>query len=396
MSVFQYHALTRQGRLMKGTLEAADQQQAEQSLKDMNLDIQMLSKDNTARSHSVVGRSELLLFNQQLSAMAQSGIPLEKSIRHIAAEVATAGSRNLLMGIADDLEAGLPAEQVFEKRKGQFPVLYGRIVKAGIRTGRLSEMLVSLNRHLITAIQMRQTIIEAVTYPAVVAFVALIVLSWIIGYMVPTMRPIFADMGSEIPAITGFILSSPEYVKYVWLGLVVLGISIWLLVHIGKSNAAVQRKLEWFYLHIPLVGRMYRFSGLSRLADALALLVNSGCDIPEALELAAETTGRSRLIRDCGIIAGRIRSGESLVEAGQGIEQLPGLFLYSAQLGIQRNELSDNLYSMSDMYQQQAKINCSRLSALLTPTLLVFLGLFIGFIVLSMFMPMVNMIEDLG
>lgn len=396
MSVFQYHALTRQGRLMKGTLEAADQQQAEQSLKDMNLDIQMLSKDNTARSHSAVGRSELLLFNQQLSAMAQSGIPLEKSIRHIAAEVATAGSRKLLMGIADDLEAGLPAEQVFEKRKGQFPVLYGRIVKAGIRTGRLSEMLVSLNRHLITAIQMRQTIIEAVTYPALVALVALVLLSWIIVYMIPMMRPIFADMGSEIPAITGFILCWPEYIKYVWIALAVLGISIWFLTHIGKSNAAVQRKLEWLYLSLPLVGRMYRFSGLSRLADALALLVNSGCDIPEALELAAETTGRSRLSRDCGIVAGRIRSGESLIEAGQGVEQLPGLFMYSAQMGIQRNELSDNLYNMSDMYQQQAKISCGRLSAMLTPMLLVFLGVLIGFIVLSMFMPLVAMMESLG
>ncbi len=396
MSVFQYHALTKQGRLMKGTLEAADQQQAELTLKEMDLDIQMLSKDTTPRSHTVVSRSELLLFNQQLSAMAQSGIPLEKCIRHIACEVAGSSSRKMLEEIANDLEAGQPPDQVFEKRKGRFPVLYGRIVKAGIKTGRLSEMLVSLNRHLITAIQMRQALIEAITYPAVVALVALVVLSWIIGYMVPSMKTIFADMGSEIPLVTSFILCWPEYIKYVWITLAGLGLAGWLLTVIGRNNPAVQRKLEWLYLHLPLVGRMYRFSGLSRLADALALLVNSGCDIPEALELAAETTGRSRLIRDCGIVAGRIRSGESLIEAGQGVEQLPSLFMYSAQIGIQRNELSDNLYSMSDMYHQQARINCSRLSALLTPILLVFLGLLIGFIVLSMFMPMVKMIEDLG
>lgn len=396
MSVFQYNALTREGRLMKGTLEASDHQQAELTLKGMNLDIQSLSKDDKIETKSSVSRSELLLFNQQLAAMAQSGIPLEKGIRQIASEVASKTSRILLEGIATDLENGMPPEQVFDKRKSQFPVLYGRIVKAGIRTGRLSDMLVSLNKHLITTIQMRQALIEATTYPLIISFVALVVLSAIIKFIVPTFATTFTDMGSEIPAITNMILTCPNYVNYVWLGLAAIILSICLLVFIGRRNQSVQKKLESFYGRLPFIGRMYRYSGLSRLADSLALLVNSGCDIPEALELAAETTGRSKLTGDCAIVANRIRSGENLMEAAQGMKQLPGLFMYSAQLGIQRNELSDNLYSVSEMYQQQAKITSGRLSAILTPLLVVFLGIIIGTIVIALFMPMVKMIEDLG
>lgn len=396
MSVFQYNALTIQGRLMKGTLEASDHHQAEQTLKEMNLDIQSLSKENKVETKSAVSRSELLLFNQQLMAMAQSGIPLEKGIRQIASEVASNKSRKLLEDIATDLESGMPPEQVFDRQSGKFPVLYGRIIKAGIRTGRLSDMLVSLNKHLTITIQMRQALIEAITYPMIIFCVALIVLSSVVKFIVPHFASIFDEMGSRIPAITSMVLSWPGYVNYVWLALAAIVMAVFILASVSRTNKSVQLKLESFYTVLPLIGRMYRYSGLSRLADSLALLVNSGCDIPEALELAAEATGRSKLTEECSVIADRIRSGENLMEASQGMKQLSGLIIYSAQLGIQRNELADNLYSVSEMYQQQAKVSSSRLSATLTPLLIVFLGVIIGVIVISLFMPLVRMLEDLG
>ncbi len=395
MAIFKYHALTRNGQLMKGSLEASDEGQARSLLTDMNLDVQLIDIDKTHTTASAVNRSELLLFNQQLASLAASGIPLEKGIRQIASEVAGRPIRKLLEEIADDLEKGEPVEQVFEKRKSRFPLLYGKIMKAGIVSGRLSEMLVSLNKHLVTATQMRQAIIEAITYPLVIFFVAAIIITGIVTFIIPSFGVMYADMGSDLPAITEFLLMWPEFIGYFWLVLF-LTVGGSYIIHLYSLRSFSMRvALEGVYSKIPFLGRMYFYNGLSRLADNLGLLINSGSDIPEALEMAAETTGRQSLIKECNKISSRIRHGENLVEATQDCTVIPGLFMYSAQLGIQRNELVDNMYSISEMYRQQTKIASGRLASVLTPVMIVCLGGSIAVVVLALFLPMVKMIEDL-
>ena len=396
MAVFKYHALTDSGRLMKGTLEAASKEQADQALQEMNLKVEMLEKDTQVNTERIVNRSELLLFNQQLASMTQAGIPLDKGIREIAGDVASGSTRKLLEGIADDLEKGVAVDQAFEKRKSLFPVLYGQIVKAGIKSGRLNEMLVSLNKHLITSIQMRQTLIEALTYPAIVFIVALTVITGVLKGVVPSFKGVISDMGSDIPPMTQWILTWPRYVDYAWLGLILITVAIVFTHYYARYSKPLKSNLEGLYGCLPVIGRMYRCSGLSKLADSLALLINSGSDIPDAIELAAATTGRQGIITDCNTIAQRIRSGENFVEASEGCNTLPGIFMYSAQLGIQRNELSDNLYNLSEMYQEQTRIFRGRIQAILTPIMIVFLGFVISLIVIGLFMPLVRMIEDLG
>ena len=380
---------------MKGSVEAANSQQAEDMLLEMNLELQSLEKDTKQESKNPVGRSELLLFNQQLSAMAASGVPLEKGIRHISNEASFGSTKKLLQNIADDLENGIPADQAFDKHSKYFPVLYGKIVKAGIQSGRLNEMLISLNKHLVTSIQMRQSLIEAITYPLVVFLVAVAVLTWIFTSVVPSFRGLYAEW-MAMPPITELLFKLSAVFQYLWIVILIVMIAIVLLVKFGSSVPSLQRRLESVYNGLPIIGRMYRSSALSKLADSLALLIASGSDFPDALELAAETTGRERLSFECHTIAHRVRQGENIIEASSDCKELPGIFMYSAQLGIQRNMLTDNLYNISDMFYQQAKVASVRLSALLTPILIVLLGLSISGVVVGLFLPMVAMIEDLG
>ena len=397
MSIFKYHALTDSGRLMKGTIEAADREQADQALKEMNLKIELLEKDSQTYVERSVNRSELLLFNQQLASMTQAGIPLDKGIREIAGDVASGPTRRLLQEIADDLEKGIAVDQAFEKRKSMFPVLYGRIVKAGIKSGRLNEMLVSLNKHLVTAIQMKQTLIEALTYPAIVFMVSLVIFTGISKLIIPSFGDIFHDMGNELPLITEFVVFQvPILVNYVWLGIILVLVVIIFSGISCRQSTEYKAFIEKIYAQLPVVGRMYSCSGLSKLADSLALLINSGSDIPDAIELAAEATDREGIKKDCFTIAQRIRSGENFIEASQGCSNLPGIFMYSAQLGIQRNTLSENLYNISQMYHEQVKIFRGRVTAIVTPLMIVCLGFIISFCVIGLFLPLVKLIEDLG
>jgi len=149
-------------------------------------------------------------------------------------------------------------------------------------------------------------------------------------------------------------------------------------------------------LHIPVIGRLYHHSLLSRMAETMALLVGAGCDMTECLRLGATAAGSEKLRYESERLAQRIEQGNNLLEAGQDARVLPRLFLYSAQLGAQRNELQDNLHSLGDMYANQAKAGQSRLQAILLPVMLVVVGGFLLMAILSMFLPMIQVVTSLS
>ncbi len=163
MTMFEYNAIVSADRLMKGTIEAGSREEAGELLKQMQLTVNSIEKAKPQKPKTAIGRNEFLLFNQQLASITKAGIPLERGLRELSNDVSSKSMRNLIDAIANDLEAGVSIEKAFEKRQKHFPPLYGKILKAGVETGRLSEMLASLNRQLEVANQTRRIIFEAIS-----------------------------------------------------------------------------------------------------------------------------------------------------------------------------------------------------------------------------------------
>ena len=163
MATFEYNALTSAGRLMKGTIEAGSREEASELLKQMQLSVNSIDKAKPKKPRTAIGRNQFMLFNQQLASITKAGIPLEKGLRELSTDVGSKSMRKLIDDIASELEAGVKIEEAFKKRQKRFPPLYGRILKAGVETGRLSEMLTSLNRHLELAGRTRRIIFEAIS-----------------------------------------------------------------------------------------------------------------------------------------------------------------------------------------------------------------------------------------
>jgi type II secretory pathway component PulF len=149
-------------------------------------------------------------------------------------------------------------------------------------------------------------------------------------------------------------------------------------------------------LRIPAFGPLYHSSILSKMAEAMSMMVAAGCDMPACLRLGPDATGSETLKREGDLIAGQIEQGTGILEAGQFCQVLPRFFLYSIQLGSQRNELADNLRSLGDMYAQQVRSVQLRLQGLLLPVMIVIVGLFIMAIIVAIFLPMVKIISILG
>ena len=397
MATFEYNALTSAGRLMKGTIEAGSRDEADEQLRQMQLSVNSIDKAKPEKPKTAIGRNEFLLFNQQLASITKAGIPLEKGLRELANDVSSKSMRRLVHAIADELEAGASIEQAFEKRQKHFPPLYGRILKAGVETGRLSEMLTSLNRHLETATQTRRIIFEAISYPAVILTLAAIIITGVFTFIIPQFGTVLTEMtsGDQLPLLTRSFLSMAQNVGPFWLTVGFLAAVIVVAFIVLSRFPAGRRFKESLLIGIPVIGRVYHSSLLSRMAEAMAITVAAGSDMPAALRLSAGTTGSEHLILESETLASQTEQGANLVEAGQLCRTIPGLFLYSIQLGAQRNELQDNLYSLGQMYADQARCGQARLQAALLPVMLVCVGCFLALTILAMFAPMIQIITSL-
>jgi type IV pilus assembly protein PilC len=398
MATFEYNALTSAGRLMKGTIEAGTHQEAGELLKQMQLAVNSVEEAKPKKPKTAIGRNEFVLFNQQLASITKAGIPLERGLRELVGDIQSKSMRKLVDAIADELEAGVSVEQAFEKRQKHFPPLYGRILKAGVETGRLSEMLTSLNRHLEMATQTRRIIFEAMTYPAVILVLASIILTGVFMFIIPQFGTVLSEMteAKELPALTRLFLSMSQNVVPFWITVGLVIAAIFALFLMLSTFPAGRRFKESLLLKMTVIGRVYHSSILSRMAEAMAIMVAAGSDMPLSLRLSSGSTGSEKLVLESEALASRVEQGANILEAGQFCRMIPRLFLYSIQLGTQRNELQDNLYSLGQMYAEQARCGQARLQAVLLPVMLIGVGCFLAMTILAMFLPMISILTALS
>ena len=398
MATFEYNALTSAGRLMTGTIEAPSLEQAGALLRDMQLTVNEIIRAKVKMPKTAIGRSEFLLFNQQLASITKTGIPLEKGLREIAADVGSRRMRRLITEIADELERGSSIEDAIQKRQRHFPVLYGQILKAGVESGRLSEMLTSLNHHLELAAATRRIIFEALCYPAVVFALAAVIITMIFILVVPQYAEVIEDMmenRASLPALTQWFLAMADHVVQFWGGVLLFVCAIVIVFVLLSGAPAGRRFKESILLQMPVIGRVYHCGSLAKMAEAMALLVGAGCTMPTCLGLASGASGREKLKLYCEVLPSRADEGTGIVDAAYFCRVIPRLFLYSIQLGSQRNELQDNLHGLGEMYSAQTRCMQARLQSILPAAMIIFLGLIVGLMVLSMFLPPVRMVTVL-
>ncbi len=396
--MFQYQALTQEGRLMTGRVEAGTSEEAHATLTQMKLTVDSLEKVKKTASKTVVGRNEFLLFNQQLASITKAGIPLEQGLREVARDISSPKMRRLIEEVAKDLESGMEIDQAFSKRQSQFPMLYSRILKAGVETGRLSEMLTSLNRHIDLGNQTRRIIIEAMAYPGMVLLIAAVILTGVFQFIIPQFAETLHEMvgGSQLNPITTAILAVGGNVLPFWAGLVCLVGAIALIFSAFGTNVRGRQWRESFIRCIPVVGRIYEQGTLGRFSEAMAILICAGTDMGSSLRLAAQSTSSEQLILESDLLADQMEQGTPVLEAGQFCRVIPRFFLYSIQLGMQRNELQDNLHNLSSMYSGQARQGQSRLQSVLLPAMVILVGGVVALAVLAVFLPMIGVITSLS
>lgn len=388
---FAYRAQTAAGTAISGTIDAAGAEDAGRKLAAMNLRVLELRGEAPPRPRRL-GGDDLIAFNQQLAQLAQAGMPLEYGLRLIAQDMRRGGMAGTVQAVADEMERGASVGEAFNKHASRFPPLYGRLVDAGIRTNNLPGMLLNIGRHLELVYRLRATLWRALSYPLMV-LVAIGLLLVLMGiWVIPQFTEIFGEFGIKLPWSTQVLIAISDRLPIIGLslaGLVVILPIVWMLLRAARMDLAV---IDTILLPLPLIGPVLKRNLVARWCDVLRLGVDAGMDLPAAIDLAGEAVFSRPIRADGQRIAEAIRSGQS--EPVDRLRFLPATIPAAIAFSSQQNQLSQTLTTLSGMYQEQAELRLAALPAVLTPLLLLFMAVTIGFVMLGLLAPMLSLIQS--
>ena len=299
MPAYTYEALTELGATERGVVEADSERAARTQLRSQSLiplKVEAVAQDKphvrgdvVLWSARVFSRTDVVVWTRQLASLVGAGLPLERALSALSEEAATPAQRDLVAQIRAEVNAGAPLAQALAQHPREFDNLFTAVIEAGEQSGRLSQVLLQLAQDLESAHAMRNKLLAASLYPAIVSGVALLIVLFLLAYVVPQVAQVFTSTQRSLPALTVAMLFISEVVQATWLAALVLLIAGAVALKLLLRQSAFRRAFDMAWLRLPLLGRLSLGYNAARFASTLALLVGAGVPILKALQTAAQT-----------------------------------------------------------------------------------------------------------
>ena len=397
MPWFEYEGQTPGGTAIAGRIEARDREAALDELGQMLIEVRELRADAGPPTRAAgLSENDFLFFNEQLASLSQAGIALDEGLALLARDIESPRLRRWIEEIVEDLRRGIPVDQAIARREAGLPVLYSRVVRAGIETSQLPTTLLNLNQHLRLAGTTRRMMWETATYPLMVALFALAITSVFFLFIVPQFRPLYEEFGdARLPAVTLFMLELSRVFPILLLvtGIVVAaGVLGWRLLCMTPRGRHLRERI---LLGIPMIGHIHRISVVARFVRAVAAAVGTGLPLPQALRLASGATGSTILTCEAEYLATEVERGQSPMIAARATQLIPPLFGFCAQIAVGRDGLPAAMHQLASAYESRAIYAQSMLRAILFPVLVLIIGAGLGFCIGAMFVPVISLIEHI-
>jgi type II secretory pathway component PulF len=405
---FQYRATDENGLEVEGDLAAPSMEVARQELAHRGWQVMELTALESASASGAAAVSpvavppdkmsgaEAELLAAQMANVTGAGLPLSAGLRALSQEVPSHRVRRWLRAISDRLERGQSLSAVAASAEGAWPRYFLAMLFAGQRTGKLPVMLNECVVHLRTTADVRRQLWVALAYPAVLIFVAWLLMSFLATLILPQFKSIFLGFGTELPGITVAILSWSDLMRFIgWWSLPALVAAIW-LAWVCSEPLGYERLRDSLVSHIPLLGEARRSAALGEFCRLLSLLVRYQVALPEAIRLAAGSVRDADLREACFELATRVQAGESLTEAAVQIGRFSQDLLHLFRWADRGEDFADGLQNAGDVLSAQSRVHSHTLAIVCEPAVTVAIGIAVGFTVIALFMPLVKLLNDLS
>jgi len=404
MPTFTYVARARSGGKQRGSVVATNRQAATQMLAQRGLKADKLTeqlsgeKRNAGKINRRVKSHELLIFTRQLSTIVSAGLPLLQGLDILADQTDDPAFSAIIQGVAQDVEAGETFSDALRKYNRAFPDLYVSMVRAGEAGGDLDGVLLQLADYLEATEDLKRRIRSAMTYPVVAFGMILLIAVGLIVFVVPQFAEIFASFGRQLPMPTRMLIAASEFLRTWYASGVILLTIVAIVVFLRMYGATATGKynIDAFKLRLPVFGGLMRKVAISRFTRTLSTLTRSGVAILQALEIVERTAGNEVYARAIRHSADSVRNGETLAEPLARAEVFPGMVTRMIAVGEKTGALEVMLMKISDFYDSEVRATVDQLTSLIEPLLIGLMGLVVGFIVIALFMPILQLSSLVG
>ena len=407
MPAYSFEAMQSDGKIRRGVIEADTARSARSMLRTqalVPLAVNAVSSggasaDGTAPSllqtnlfgGRVFNATRLAIWTRQLAGLVAAGLPLERALTALSDEAEDEKQRNLVAALRSEVNGGSPFGRALALHPREFEPIYTAVIGAGEQSGHLGLVLERLADDLEERQALKSKLMAAALYPAIVTLVAIVIVMFLVGYVVPQVANVFAGTKRALPFLTVVMLTLSDVVRsYGWalLGALVL---IAGSARISLRNEAFREKFDAATLLIPIVGRLARDYNAARFASTLAMLSGAGLPILKALQAAAETLSNRAMRADALDALLLVREGAPLASALAQKKRFPGLVSMFARLGEQTGQLPVMLQRAAVQLSNEVQRRAMALATILEPLLIVAMGLVVMLIVLAVLLPIIQL-----
>ena len=400
MPSYSWKGRTRGGRVQEGMLVAESKEAAIATLRKQQIIVTAVTEKGKEFALPKIGggitSKELAVFTRQFSVMIDAGLPLVQCLEILGSQNDNRTFQKILYSVRQSVEGGSTLADAMRKHPKPFDDLFCNMVAAGEAGGILDTILQRLATYIEKIVKLRSAVRSALVYPVAVILIAVGVVWVILWKVIPTFATLFEGLGASLPLPTRLTIALSQFIG-AWWWVIFLGVGLsGFAIHRYYQTYRGRRVLDGLMLRLPVLGMVLKKIAVARFCRTLSTLVSSGVPILEGLEITAKTSGNA-IVEDA-IMATRksVEEGKTIAEPLKSTSVFPPMVVQMVAVGEQTGALEVMLSKIADFYEDEVDEATANLLALLEPIMIMVLGVVIGGIVISMYLPMFDLISKIG
>jgi type IV pilus assembly protein PilC len=402
MSIYVFKAIDLTGGKARGEVEADSKQAVADQLKARGLVVLDVTDKHKSKEIELsfmkhVPLPELAVFSRQLATMITSGMSILRALYVLEEQTQNKFLKETIVVIRKDVEAGLALSDSMARHPKVFNQLFVAMVKAGETGGVLESSLVRVADQLEKDASLRKQIRSAMVYPTLVITFALGVLIAMVAFVIPVFVGVFKNYGGELPAITQISVGASKAVTQDWYAIIVGAIVIVVSFIKWKQSSWGHKQWDRFKLHIPMkIGSIVQEVALARWSRTLSSLTAAGVPLLQALEIVGKTSGNVVVEESMTDVIASVKRGGTLAAPIGKASIFPKMVAQMVSVGEETGALDSMLSKIAEFYEDRVDASVKALTSILEPVMILFIGGIVGFVVISMYMPLFTVYEHIG
>jgi general secretion pathway protein F len=394
VAIFSYRATSLDGQITEGVIEASDDRAAADMRKNSGVIPLRITAPKEGTRKRLMSRSpkgNILTFTTELSALLHAGLPLDRSLNILSEISESREMKDIVKSVLKSIREGNSFSDALKKHPRYFSRLYVNMVRAGESGGVLGVVLEKLNEFLETTKDLKDHVISTMIYPAILFVTGVASIIVLMTYVLPSFSNIFSDLGTSLPVSTQLIISVSNVIAKFW-WMVLLGLVALLLVFRSYVKSS-QGRLKWDGVKLMLVGEIIKKLETARFARTLGTLLKSGVPLLQALNNSKEIISNQVIASSINVVSKDVKEGKGMASPLTRVGVFPPLALSMIKVGEETGQLDTMLLQIATTYEKSLRSSIKRFVGLLQPAMVLFMGLVIGFIVLSMLTAIISVTD---